>query len=208
MKKEISNQVVVSKGERTKRLIIESATELFYKSGFYRATLAQVAKAAGITQTAIYNHFESLESLLTEASLHWLTVAREDVTEMTDTSLFAVGTMKSLVAANFKYTSKHLSRDALLLGVMFQAINSKRALEIFRSVKNGGTARIAEILDVGNRDGSWKINDVTDIANQIHSLLLGELIKLLIEPREISVERRTQRTLRGIAKLVGIDSFA
>lgn len=44
--------------------IIEAATDLFYEKGFEKASLRDIALKVGITQAAIYYHFENKEQIL------------------------------------------------------------------------------------------------------------------------------------------------
>lgn len=54
-------------GERTKRRIIESAYALFYKQGFSRSSVDDIACRAGVTKRTLYAHFRSKDELLTAA---------------------------------------------------------------------------------------------------------------------------------------------
>lgn len=52
--------------EKTRRLLIEKAGEMFYEKGVARTTLNDVAKAANMTRGAIYWHFENKAELFSE----------------------------------------------------------------------------------------------------------------------------------------------
>src|ERR1051326_7480135 len=43
--------------------LLDRAAELFAKNGYARATTAQLAKAAGVTEPIIYRHFDSKRDL-------------------------------------------------------------------------------------------------------------------------------------------------
>ena len=43
--------------------LLDKAAELFAKNGYARATTAQLAKAAGVTEPIIYRHFKSKRDL-------------------------------------------------------------------------------------------------------------------------------------------------
>lgn len=45
-------------------LIMESALEQFANEGYYRTTISQIARQAGISKGLMYNYFESKEALL------------------------------------------------------------------------------------------------------------------------------------------------
>ncbi|MGC2321031.1 MAG: TetR/AcrR family transcriptional regulator [Terriglobales bacterium] len=51
-------------GEETRRKIIDTAYEVFYKGGFARAGVDAIADAAGITKRTLYYHFDSKDALL------------------------------------------------------------------------------------------------------------------------------------------------
>ena len=49
-----------------KQEILDSALVAFGQKGFYKATLADVASAAGITAAGLLHHFKTKEALLVE----------------------------------------------------------------------------------------------------------------------------------------------
>ncbi|MET9591972.1 TetR/AcrR family transcriptional regulator [Streptomyces sp. NPDC006516] len=56
----------LSKGERTRARILESATELFARSGFHAVSLRDIAAHAGLTHAGLLHHFPGKEALLLE----------------------------------------------------------------------------------------------------------------------------------------------
>jgi AcrR family transcriptional regulator len=52
------------KGERTRARILDSATELFSRSGFNAVSLRDIAAHAGLTHVGLLHHFPGKESLL------------------------------------------------------------------------------------------------------------------------------------------------
>jgi AcrR family transcriptional regulator len=57
---------VGAKGAGTRRLLLESAAELFLSKGIGATSLDQIAAAAGVTKGAIYDHFDSKTDLVFE----------------------------------------------------------------------------------------------------------------------------------------------
>ena len=49
--------------ERTRQQIIEAATLLFVRKGFFGTSIADLAKATGLTKGALYHHFENKDAL-------------------------------------------------------------------------------------------------------------------------------------------------
>lgn len=58
-----------SDGAETRRLLLDAAAESCADKGFDGATLAEITARAGMTATAVYNHFDSRENLLYEAGV-------------------------------------------------------------------------------------------------------------------------------------------
>jgi AcrR family transcriptional regulator len=52
-----------AQGERTREAIIEAAFSLFMQQGYHGTSMRQMAREAGISPAAIYNHFESKEDI-------------------------------------------------------------------------------------------------------------------------------------------------
>jgi AcrR family transcriptional regulator len=50
--------------EPTRQRVLEAAYELFYRHGFSRVGVDQIAEQAGITKRTLYNHFESKDTLV------------------------------------------------------------------------------------------------------------------------------------------------
>lgn len=54
------------KKEQSQKAIIEAAMELFKQHGFKKASLNDIARAAGVSPVTIYNHFGSKDGLVRE----------------------------------------------------------------------------------------------------------------------------------------------
>ena len=49
---------------KTKAEIVEKATDLFYEHGFVKASIRDIVKAVGITNSTVYIHFENKDEIL------------------------------------------------------------------------------------------------------------------------------------------------
>ena len=52
------------KNRETRELLIEKAIDLFYERGFGRSSIRDIVKSAGVTNSAVYNHFRDKDELL------------------------------------------------------------------------------------------------------------------------------------------------
>ena len=49
---------------KTKQDIVEKATDLFYEHGFVKASIRDIVKAVGITNSTVYIHFKNKDEIL------------------------------------------------------------------------------------------------------------------------------------------------
>ncbi|HNS52209.1 MAG TPA: TetR/AcrR family transcriptional regulator [Anaerolineae bacterium] len=61
----MTDQPSLTRGERTRREILDAARTLFLAQGYSATGMRQIARSAGITPAAIYNHFASKDDLFT-----------------------------------------------------------------------------------------------------------------------------------------------
>ena len=64
------NTLRLEQAERTKERILESAVQVLASGGEKATTLAEVARAAGVSEPTLYRHFGSRERLLEELDVH------------------------------------------------------------------------------------------------------------------------------------------
>lgn len=58
---------------------METCYELFYRKGYYRIGVDEIAEATGLTKRSLYYHFKSKDELLTEVMEFYQTLALERV---------------------------------------------------------------------------------------------------------------------------------
>ena len=54
---------ILSRGERTRSVILQAAHDLFIQQGYHGTSMRQIATQAGIALGGLYNHFESKEQV-------------------------------------------------------------------------------------------------------------------------------------------------
>jgi len=98
-------KITQAKREEHREKLLAAASALFRKRGFDGVTVADVTAAAGLTHGAFYNHFDSKEALLAEATRSALEATTREVG-----ALRAAGKTRSAYAKRY-LGDEHL-RDA------------------------------------------------------------------------------------------------
>lgn len=62
---------VNSSGERSKKLLLEKAIELFSKNGYHETKISDIVKAANLTQPTFYLYFTNKETLYNDLKLQF-----------------------------------------------------------------------------------------------------------------------------------------
>jgi AcrR family transcriptional regulator len=94
-----------SDGQETKARLLDAAAAACAESGFDGATLNEIARRAGVTAAAIYNHYESREDLLYAAGVR----ALERVTDVVPPDV-GVDAARIIAAAYLKPELKQTRR--------------------------------------------------------------------------------------------------
>ena len=76
---------------------MDSAIEVFARSGFRGATTSALAKAAGITEALLYRHFRSKKQLFVDAVGHVLATVDREVERRLDENAHPVDALSSLL---------------------------------------------------------------------------------------------------------------
>ncbi|MBL7542754.1 MAG: TetR/AcrR family transcriptional regulator [Bdellovibrionaceae bacterium] len=192
----------VSKGENTRLFILKAFTDLVFAKGFYSITLNDISNKVGISQQGIYKHFKSMNYIITSACLHWVQEAQAAIDGHSNSLLSAKIQLVSMVEQNMQYSYKNRKKDALLIGLYYYAMTSRSAMEVYQKIKNDGTLRIHALIAQGNRENSWNIKNPKEKAITIHSLLVGEIFKMIIEPTEQDIDSRIKKTTHEILLLL------
>lgn len=65
----MTDEIPLSKSERTRAEIIKAAHDLFLQKGYHGTSMRQIAKSAGIALGGIYNHFASKDEIFRDVVL-------------------------------------------------------------------------------------------------------------------------------------------
>lgn len=61
----MAEELQLTKGERTRKTILDAAKDLFLSQGYTATSMRQIGQAASITPAAIYNHFSGKDAIFT-----------------------------------------------------------------------------------------------------------------------------------------------
>jgi len=160
------------KGPQTRQQILDASLRLFSERGFARTTVRDIAREAGITDAAIYYHFESKRELLDALvekrgfvnSLQELQRVSVDI-PLTDTLRWMVRGAINIMDEN---------RDFLRLIIMEGLGGDEAAIEQYQRLANLWESGLTSVLDRYVAKGELPADDVQAIARQvIYTILMA-----------------------------------
>jgi len=98
--------------QRRREQIVTAAVELFSRQGFYRTTIQQVARKAGVSTGLIYQYAETKEDVLLLALMHVMDRFRREL-EATDEGSDPLGRLYAALETYCRVVDEH--RDAAIL---------------------------------------------------------------------------------------------
>lgn len=193
-------KAVPEKNTRTR--IIENATKQFYERGFERVTFTQIAHAAGISQPALYNHFNDKMEVLMACTLEGVAAGQSYINSFIDPLASAKKKFESYIIGNLKWVQTHAPEAHCLLAVYYYAMSEPLARQVYDRVEQGGRERIEGFLAQAHHEKVWNIKNTKHCAELVHSLLVGEMIKLLHKSSSIPTKQLETKMCKTIFEFV------
>ncbi len=177
---------VGKKGEAKKLKIIQSASYCLCHYGERGATFEAIAKHCQVSQASVVKYLGSVDNIFPTVLNHWLTHARKK----TESELDSPGTPEQKlrrylkISVNIFFEHPDICKIYLMLHY-FAAVNERYKV-INSDIKTLAQERIANILQAGIDDQSFKKVDVRATAKTIHNNLTGLLIASVSELKKPS----------------------
>lgn len=165
----------LSKGERTRRRLLELAIDHFGRKGFRSTSVSEIAREAGLTQAASYAYFDSKLDLFRQAvdqDVQGLLTGVVDQVADTPVRQLLPVTLVLLVSS----LADHPLAERVLAGQEAEGTAQLRELPTLVQVRS----QLADRLRAGQAAGEVRADiDPTTVATGLQVVLLGLLISLV-----------------------------
>lgn len=136
--------------EERKTQILKIATDIFYRDGYEKASLQEIAERAGFTKAAIYYHFKNKEEILFNLVTSISDQLVFDLKEIVKRKGDPVEQLKEMLTTQISYMKrdkekvKILVEDRRFLGKKYENIVKDKQREIFEIYKK----KLDEIVNI------------------------------------------------------------
>jgi len=161
-----------------KNQILDTAVIVFSKSGYYTATVDDIAKEAGIAKGSIYYHFKSKEDLfitIIESGINHIIFTFDEITK-------ASSTINEATAKCIDFVMEYYIQYPALCSLFFCENTSGMSDAVISRMKNIKTKlnqSLASLLEEGSKCGMVHKIDFELAAVLIYSMLNGVCRKIL-----------------------------
>lgn len=155
--------------------IVNAAIETLAEIGYVKASMAQIAKRAGISTSLIPYHFKDKEELimqtLADVSRAWM----EYVQTRVDTGESARTKLQHYIEANLAYMGTHPSHFTALMEIVFNVRDAEDKLVYLTSEDDPSLMHLENLLLAGQENGEFRQFEVHNMAIAIRGAIDGFL---------------------------------
>lgn len=186
----------------TRELLIVTATKLYAVHGIHWVSFQMIATEVGVSQPSLYKHFADKDALILACAMRAAEQGRTLIDKGIDPFAPSDVQLRQYIEGNLIWAEKQSEQAAIILAIYYFAYNSPEIKKMFTALNWASEQRLMVRITAGEREGLWGKNVVTGKhqktehdrialqARALHSLLMGEMIKMVQCPREMSRRER------------------
>jgi len=163
-------EATVSKGERTKEMILARAAEVFNRQGYFGARLDDITRATGLEKGGIYNHFASKQALFGAA-------LERAITELFSSLKTDDGDLRArLIRFGLQLRARALSPESIKLQRVLIGEAPRfpeLAAGFFRHCVLGSYTHMSDVFQKAMAAGRMRRDDPMEMARLFMEMLIG-----------------------------------
>jgi TetR/AcrR family transcriptional repressor of bet genes len=185
--------------EARRAQIIEATIETLAEVGYVKASMAQIAKRAGISTSLIPYHFKDKDELITHTLIELSTAWIKYVQERTDAGASAATKLRLYIEANLAYMGTRPAYFMALMEIVFNVRDAEDRLVYVTSEDDPSVIHLENLLKEGQANGEFRPFDVVSMAIAIRGTIDGFLGQLPKSSRQLETFTAETTTLFDIA---------
>jgi AcrR family transcriptional regulator len=162
-----------------RRALIETALAMVTEEGAWNFTLREVARRAGVSHAAPYNHFADKSALLAEVAALGFQALRREMESAARRPRSSRGALLGIATAYVRFGIEHPAHYRLMFG---PELAEKERYPVLQQASDATFAALTSALERGQAAGDVRPGSVLDQALASWSLVHG-LTTLLIDQR-------------------------
>jgi AcrR family transcriptional regulator len=179
--------------EQRRSQIVEIAIQTIATQGFSQASLAEIAKEAGISKGVISYHFDGKEELVEEILRSLLRKPAEFVKERVARASTALEKLRAYIEANFDFMRDNRVGYVALVDLWAQRGLGRDSLNA--DAYEPSRHYLAHLLEEGQRTGEMRGLPVKPTASLIQGAIDGVMLQWVLDEKAIDLDVAKQEVV-------------
>ena len=189
--------------EARRRQIVATAIETIANEGFSQASLAQIARKAGISKGVISYHFAGKEELIEEILSSLLREPANFIKERVAGCETALEKLQAYVRANFEFMASHRDNYVALVDLWGRRGNASGHNPFNAEAYEPSRHYLGHILEEGQRSGELRDVSVETAASLIQASIDGVMLQWVFHEDAIDLDTARDEVLEMIRRYLG-----
>lgn len=187
--------------EARRAQIIAAAITTLDEIGYVQASLAQIAKRAGISTALISYHFADREDLMNQVLVHLLETSTSYILERTRQHEGPVDKLNAFIAASLAYQGTHRAHNVALLEIIFNARTADNVPydKLEDDQEEPLVAELRRILQDGQDQGAFRAFNDSVLSSMIQGAV-GEYMLSAGISRSVDLETYSSELIRIVTQ--------
>jgi AcrR family transcriptional regulator len=173
--------------EARRRQIVETAIRTIANRGYSQASLAEIAREAGISKGVISYHFEGKVELVQEILSRLLREPAEFIKRRVDARERAMDKLRAYVTANFEFMKTHRDHYLALVG-LWESRDSDTANRFSAEAYEPSRAYLSRILEAGEQAGEFRRLNHATVASVIQAAIDGVMLQWVFDDKALDLD--------------------
>ncbi len=190
--------------EARREQFIEAAIRTLDEIGYVNASLAQIAKRAGVSTALISYHFADKSDLMNQLLMNLVEKSASYIMDRVNKEHSAWDKLRAFITASLDYQSTHRARNVALIEIVFNA-RTPDNIPYYKLDEDDGDPvwdELKQILIFGQNNGEFGAFDVDVIATIIQGGI-GEYMLSSGVAHKVDSDAYKAELIRVIERIVG-----
>lgn len=190
--------------EARRRQIIDTAIHTIASRGFSGASLAEIAREAGISKGVISYHFAGKGELVEEILSRLLREPAEYIKQRVDEVDRGLDKLRAYVRANFEFMKSHRNHYVALVGLWESraSVDGNRDNRFKAEAYEPSRHYLSRILEAGQQSGQLRGLPHDTLASVIQATIDGVMLQWVFDPDAIDLDACTEEILQMLSRHV------
>lgn len=187
--------------EKRRSQIVDIAIQTIATQGFSQASLAEIAKKAGISKGVISYHFDGKEELVEEILRSLLRKPAEFVKERVSLADTALEKLRAYIDANFEFMKRNRVGYVALVDLWGQRDDGGRN-SLNADAYEPSRHYLAHILEEGQKAGEMRALSVLSTASLIQGAIDGVMLQWVLDEKAIDLDVAREEVVNMVLRHV------